>query len=109
VNVVLDAVSEGASAGLKIDATINIERLENVLYIGRPVNGRANSEISLFKITDNGAEAVRTQVKLGRSSVNTIEVLDGLKEGDKVIISDMSSVESAERVRLTGEKRLSSH
>ena len=64
---------------------------------------------SLFKITDNGAEAVRTQVKLGLSSVKTIEVLDGLKEGDKVIISDMSSVESAERVRLTDEKHLSSH
>ena len=109
VNVVLDGVSEGTSAGLKIDATINIERLENVLYVGRPVNGRANSEISLFKITDNGAEAIRTQVKLGRASVNTIEVLDGLKEGDKVIISDMSSVESAERVRLTNEKHLSSH
>src|SRR6266566_2416385 len=71
VNVVLDAVSEGTSAGLKVDATINIERLENVLYIGRPVNGRQNSEISLFKITDNGAEAVLTQVQLGLSSVNS--------------------------------------
>jgi HlyD family secretion protein len=84
-------------------------KLENVLYVGRPVNGRQNSEISLFKITDNDAEAVRTQVKLGRASVPTIEVLDGLKEGDKVIVSDMSSVESAERVRLTDEKHLSSH
>src|SRR6266513_930307 len=101
--------SEGTMAGLKVESTINIERLENVLYIGRPVNDHQNREISLFKITDNGAEAVRTQVKLGLSSVKTIEVLDGLKEGDKVIISDMSSVESAERVRLTDEKHLSYH
>lgn len=116
VNIVLDAplpqgfwVGRGAGNVVEVFATIDIEKLENVLYIGRPVNGRANSSVDLFKIVDNGAEAVRTHVKLGRSSVTTIEVLDGLKEGDTVIISDMSSVANAERVRLVDEKHPRSH
>ena len=65
-----------------------------------------NSEISLFKIVNNGTEAVRVNLKLGRASVSTIEVLEGLKEGEKVILSDMSSVGNADRVRLTDEKHL---
>lgn len=116
VNIVLDAplsqgfwVARGAGNVVEVVATIDIEKLENVLYIGRPVNGRANSSVDLFKIVENGAEAVRTHVKLGRSSVTTIEVLDGLKEGDTVIISDMSSVANAERVRLVDEKHPRSH
>lgn len=84
----LDAVPQGATAGLEVDGTIDIGKLDNVLYAGRPVNGRANSETVLFKITNNGSGAVRTKVKLGSASANTIEILDGLKEGDKVIPSD---------------------
>ena len=84
----------------QVDATIDIERLDNVLYVGRPVHGAANSTISLFKIVKEGAEAVRVDVKLGLSSVNTIQVLDGLKEGDKIILSDMSAYDNADRIHL---------
>src|SRR6266480_1866008 len=108
VDIALDAVPEGVGAGLEIDATIDIEKLENVLYVGRPVHATANSTVSLFKIVNDGKEAVRLEVKLGRSSVNTIEVLDGLQVGDKVILSDMSSYDNANRIRLTDEKHLSS-
>jgi beta-lactamase regulating signal transducer with metallopeptidase domain len=108
VDIALDGVPEGVSAGVEIDATIDIEKLENVLYVGRPVHATANSTVSLFKIVNEGKEAVRVKVKLGRSSVNTIEVLDGLQVGDKVILSDMSSYENADRIRLTDEKHLSS-
>lgn len=116
VNLALDGplppkfeVRSGAGNVAPVTATIDIERLDNVLYVGRPVNGSQNSETSLFKIVSNGAEAVRTTVKLGRASVNTIEILDGLQEGDKVILSDMSSVANAERVRLTDENHVGSH
>src|SRR6266576_1785631 len=108
VDIALDAVPEGVSAGLEIDATIDIEKLENVLYVGRPVHATANSTVSLFKIVNDGKEAVRLEVKLGRSSVNTIEVVDGLQVGDKVILSDMSSYDNANRIRLTDEKHPSS-
>lgn len=108
VDVALDAVPPGVSAGLEIDATIDIEKLENVLYVGRPVHATANSTVSLFKIVNDGKEAARVEVKFGRSSVNTIEVLDGLQVGDKVILSDMSSYDHANRIRLTDEKHLSS-
>jgi beta-lactamase regulating signal transducer with metallopeptidase domain len=107
VDIALDGVPEGVNAGVEIDATIDIERLENVLYVGRPVHATANSTVSLFKIVDEGKEAVRVKVKLGRSSVNTIEVLDGLQVGDKVILSDMSSYENADRIHLTDENHLS--
>ena len=109
-DVVLDAVPEGTSAGLKVDTWIDIEKLDNILYIGVPVqNGsRAlpNSAASLYKIVNDGKEAVRVTVKLGRTSVNTIEVLDGLQVGDKIILSDMSSVGNAERVHLTDEQHV---
>lgn len=109
VDIALDAVPQEITAGLEVSATMNIGKLDNVLYIGRPVTGVANGSTDLFKITDNGAEAVRTHVKLGRASTNTIEILDGLKEGDKVILSDMAYVQSAERIRLTDEKHVASH
>jgi hypothetical protein len=108
VEIALDAVPDGASAGLEIDATIDIEKLENVLNVGRPVHGAANSTISLFKIVNDGKEAVRVKVKLGRSSVNTIEVLDGLQVGDKVILSDMSTYDNADRIHISDEKHPSS-
>ncbi len=111
VNVVLDGVPEGTRAGLKVDTWIDIEKLDNILYIGRPIQNGApalpNSTASLFKIVNDGKEAVRVSVKLGRASVNTIEVLGGLEVGDKIILSDMSSADNVERVRLTDEKHLS--
>jgi len=101
VDIAFDAaLPEGASVDLQIDATIDIERLDNILYVGRPVHATANSTASLFKLVKGGMEAVRVNVKLGRSSVNTIEVLDGLREGDKVILSDMSTYDDADRVRI---------
>jgi hypothetical protein len=108
VDVALDASRAiGFSAGLQIDATIDIEKLDNVLYVGRPVHASANSTVSLFKLAKDGAEAERVNVKLGRSSVNAIEVLDGLKEGDKIILSDMSSYDNANRIHITDEKPVS--
>jgi hypothetical protein len=109
VDIALDGVPEGASAGLEVDGTIDIEKIDNVLHVGRPVHGVQNTEIPLFKILNNGAEAVRIYVKLGRASVNTIEVLAGLKEGDRVILSDMSPFETADRVHLSDEKHLLKH
>jgi beta-lactamase regulating signal transducer with metallopeptidase domain len=108
VEIALDAVPEGARAGLEVDGTIDIEKIDSVLQVARPVHATANSTVSLFKIVSEGKEAVRVKVKLGRSSVNTIEVLDGLQVGDKVILSDMSSYENVDRIRLTDEKHLSS-
>jgi len=90
----------GARADLSVDGTIELENLKDVLYVGRPVHGQADSTIGIFKIIDDGSEAVRVNVKLGRSSVNTIEVLDGLKVGDKVILSDMSAWDNFDRIRL---------
>jgi HlyD family secretion protein len=85
---------------LSVDGTIDLERLTNVLYVGRPAYGQAESAVGIFKLMLNG-EAVRVQVKLGRSSVNQIEIVDGLKEGDQVILSDMSSCcDAYDRIRL---------
>jgi len=95
-----DPLPPGARPDLSVDGTITLENLKDVLYVGRPVHGQSDSTIGLFKIVDDGAEAVRVNVKLGRSSVNTIEILDGLKVGDKVILSDMSAWDAFDRVRL---------
>jgi beta-lactamase regulating signal transducer with metallopeptidase domain len=100
-------LSQAVAIDLPVDATIDIETIENVLYVGRPAQGAQNSTIALFKIVKDGTEAVRVEVKLGRVSVNTIEVLDGLKEGDKIILSDMSTYGNADRVHITDEKHLS--
>jgi len=97
---ITDPLPQGARADLSVDGTIELENLKDVLYVGRPVHGQADSTIGIFKIVDDGAEAVRVNVKLGRSSVNTIEVLDGLKVGDKVILSDMSAWDNFDRIRL---------
>src|SRR5207249_1109673 len=84
VDVTLDGeLPQGARPDLSVDGTIELERLENVLYVGRPVHGQANSTIGLFKLEDGGEYASRAQVKLGRSSVNTIEIVEGLKVGDQ--------------------------
>jgi len=90
---------KGARPDLSVDGTIDIERLASVLYVGRPAYGQAESTVGIFKLMPNG-EANRIQVKLGRSSVNQIEILEGLREGDQVILSDMSAWDSYDRVRL---------
>jgi HlyD family secretion protein len=95
-----DPLPPGARPDLSVDGTITLENLRDVLYVGRPVHGQADSTIGIFKIIDDGSEAVRVNVKLGRSSVNTIEILQGLKVGDKVILSDMSAWDNFDRVRL---------
>ncbi|MGB2589751.1 MAG: HlyD family efflux transporter periplasmic adaptor subunit [Candidatus Acidiferrum sp.] len=101
VDVAMDGpLPSGARPDLSVDGTITIENLKNVLYVGRPVHGQADSTVGLFKLVDDGSEAVRVNVKLGRSSVNTIEVLDGLKVGDQVILSDMSAWDAFDRIRL---------
>jgi hypothetical protein len=91
---------KGARPDLSVDGTIDIERLDNVMYIGRPAYGQAESTVGLFRLDPDGAEATRLNVRLGRSSASTIEVRQGLKPGDVVILSDMSAWDTAERVRL---------
>ncbi len=91
---------KGARPDLSVDGTIQLEKLENVLYVGRPVQGQPESTIGLFKLVDGGKEAMRVPVKLGSGSVSTIEILSGLKAGDQVILSDMSAYDSYDRVRL---------
>ena len=83
-----------------MDGTIEIERLSNVLYVGRPAYGQAESVVGLFRVDPDGKTATRVSVRLGRSSVNTIEVISGLNEGDEVILSDMAAYDTADRVRL---------
>ncbi len=85
---------------LSVDGTIEVEHLHDVVYVDRPVSGEPDTTIGVFKLDPDGKGAMRTNVKLGRASVNTIEVLDGLKVGDRVILSDMSRYDSNGRVRL---------
>jgi HlyD family secretion protein len=101
VDVALDAPPpKGARPDLSVDGTIQLERLEDVLYVGRPVQGQPESLVSLFKVSEGGRAATRVQVKLGHSSVSAIEILQGLQIGDTIILSDMSQWDSFERVRL---------
>ena len=90
----------GARPDRSVDGTIEVERLDDVLYVGRPAYGQSESTVGLFRLTENGTHAVRVPVRLGRASVNTIEVVDGLQEGDVVILSDMSSWDQHDRVRI---------
>ena len=94
------ALPKGAVPDLSVDGTIELERLNDVLFMGRPAFGQDQSVVGLFKIGGDGVNAERVQVKLGRSSVNTIEVLSGLKVGDQVILSDMSAYDAYDRIRL---------
>ena len=91
---------KGARTDLSVDGTIDLERLDNTLYVGRPAFGQENSTISLFKLDTDGKEATRVSVKVGRESVNSIQILDGLHEGDTVILSDMSRWDKTDRIRL---------
>jgi HlyD family secretion protein len=90
----------GAVPDLSVDGTIQLERLDNVLYVGRPSLGQEDSTVGLFKLDSQSGDASRAQVSLGRSSVNKIEVKSGLVEGDQVVLSDMSSWDAFDRVRL---------
>ncbi len=94
------ALPKGARPELSVDGIIELERLEDVLFVGRPVIGQSESTVGLFRVTENGREAVRTPVKLGRSSVSFIEVINGLNLGQEVILSDMSTWDAYDRVRL---------
>ncbi|MGA7858470.1 MAG: efflux RND transporter periplasmic adaptor subunit [Terracidiphilus sp.] len=101
VDVTLDGpLPPGAVPQLSVDGTIDLARMNDVLYVGRPALGNENSTLSLFKLDPDGKGATRVPVKVGRASVNNIVVLEGLKEGDTVILSDMSRYDSVERVRL---------
>jgi len=95
-----EALPNGARPDLSVDGTIEIENLKNILYVGRPAFGQPQTTVGLFKMNEDGTEAVRTSVKLGRFSVSSVEVLQGLKEGDRVILSDTSALSSYERIRL---------
>jgi HlyD family secretion protein len=90
----------GARPDLSVDGTVELERLDNVLYVGRPAFGQENSAVGLFLVDQATMEATRTQVQLGKSSVNTIEIKGGVKEGDQLVLSDMSAWDAFDRVRL---------
>jgi HlyD family secretion protein len=101
VDVAFDEeLPKGARPDLSVDGTIELERLDNVIYVGRPAFGQENNTVGMFKLVAGSNEAVRTPVKLGKSSVNTIEILSGLNPGDQVILSDTSAWDSHERIRL---------
>jgi HlyD family secretion protein len=91
---------KGARPDLSVDGTIDLERLDNVVYVGRPAFGQENSTISLFKLDPDGQGAARVPVNVGRASVNSIQVIEGLHEGDTVILSDMSRWDKTDRIRL---------
>ena len=101
VDVTLEGeLPAGARPDLSVDGTIELDRLKDVLYVGRPAFGQEKSLVGLFRLNEDGDEAVRVKVKLGKSSVNTVEILEGLKPGEKVILSDMSAWDAYDRVRL---------
>lgn len=94
------ALPSSARVDLSVDGTIELERLKNVLYVGRPAFGQGQQTVGMFRLSSDGQEATRTQVSLGRSSVSTIEILDGLREGDQVIISDTSTMDNYKTIRV---------
>ena len=95
-----DNLPRSARPGLAVEGIIELERLEDVLYVGRPAYGQAHSTVGLFKLVDGGSHAERVNVRLGRSSVNTIEIEEGLRIGDVVILVDMSQWDAYDRVRI---------
>jgi HlyD family secretion protein len=99
----LGALPQGARPDLSVDGTIDLDRMTDVLYVGRPAFGNENSTISLFRLSPDGKTATRVPVKVGRASVNSIQILEGLNPGDVVILSDMSRWESADRVQLQNQ------
>jgi HlyD family secretion protein len=101
VDVALEGeLPKGARPDLSVDGTIELERLNDILYVGRPTYGQEQSVISLFKLDDDGVNCTRVKVAIGKTSVNTVEVKSGLKQGDQVILSDMSQYDAFDRIRL---------
>jgi HlyD family secretion protein len=100
VHITGDLSRTGARPDLSVDGTIELERLSDVIYVGRPAFGQEKSQVGIFKLDGDGVFAARTQVKLGRSSVSTIEIVSGLTPGDKVILSDMSQWDANDRIKL---------
>jgi HlyD family secretion protein len=100
VDVKLEGHADGMRPDLSVDGTVTIERLADVVYVGRPVTGQPGAKIMLFKLDPDGKEAQKVPVTLGVSSVNTIQVMDGLKVGDQVVLSDMSAQDAYNRIRL---------
>jgi RND family efflux transporter MFP subunit len=94
------ALPQGARPDLSVDGTIDLDRMTNVVFVGRPAFGNENSTISLFKLSPDGTTAVRVPVKVGKASVNAIQVIEGLQSGDTVILSDMSRWDNTDRIRL---------
>jgi len=102
VDVIMDGpLPPGARPDLSVDGTIQLEKLENIVFVGRPAFGQENSTVTIFKVQPSG-EALATKVKLGRASVNTIEIIEGLNPGDQVILSDMSQYDAFDRVQIKG-------
>src|SRR5436853_6978954 len=95
-----EQLPKGARPDLSVDGTIELEHLDDVVYVGRPAFGQENNTVGMFKLVAGTSEAVRTPVKLGKSSVNTIQILDGLQPGDQVILSDTSAWDAHDRIRL---------
>lgn len=100
VELLMDPLPVGARPQLSVDGTIEIQRLSDVLYVGKPAYGQPNTQVELFKLVDDGDYAVRTIVQLGLGSVNLIEIVEGLNDGDRVILSDMSKWDAVDRVRI---------
>ena len=101
VDVALDGeLPQGARPALSVDGTIELERLSDVIYVGRPAFGQSQSTVGIFKLEEGGKSAVRVQVRMGRSSVNTVEILEGLQPGDQVILSDTSAWDNYNRILL---------
>lgn len=101
VDVALEgALPKGARPDLSVDGTIELDRLADVVYVGRPAFGQEQSQVTLFRLGADGDEATRVKVRLGKSSVTTVQVLEGLKPGDRVVLSDMSAWDSYDRVKL---------
>jgi len=94
------ALPQGARPDLSVDGTIDLDRMQDVLFVGRPAFGNENSTINLFRLNPDGQTAVRVPVKVGRASVNSIQVIEGLQQGDTVILSDMSRWDNTDRIRL---------
>ena len=99
----LGGLPQGARPDLSVDGTIDLDRMADVLYVGRPAFGNENSTISLFRLAPDGKNATRVPVKVGRASVNSIQIIEGLQVGDKVILSDMSRWDFADRVKLQSQ------
>jgi HlyD family secretion protein len=100
VDVLLEGTAPGMRPDLSVDGTIDLERMSNVLYVERPAFGQEHSTVGMFKVEADNTHASRVQVKFGRSSPTVIEIVDGLKEGDQVILSDMSRVDNFDRIKL---------